>query len=269
MTKTPDIEILASEDFELKIKKPKILLLDIECSPTQVTTWKKYQADAIWTVSDWYLLSFSAKWLHGKQITKGLISYEGYEDNRSSDRKLCEELHSLINDADLIVGHNVQRFDLPKIYTRFIKHDLPPVPKKQLIDTLRISKRVFGQGMFSHKLDDLGQFLDIGKKVSTGGWALWRGCMDGDAKAWKQLLKYNAQDVKLTEELYLKLRGWDTLHPNLNLYMRTDEQCPKCGGTNLVRRGYSYSSIGRASRWQCKTCYGYSQGAYRKQVDIR
>lgn len=263
----PNIEQLASSDFELKTRKAKILCLDIENTPTIAAVWQKYQADTVWVHQPSYMLSWSAKWLNGKQITRALCDYDDYDPANPNDKRLVTELYNLLDGADVCVAHNGNKFDFPMIRGRFLQHGLNPSQPFAQVDTLRISKRSFR--LFSHKLDDLGEFLGVGRKVSTGGYSLWHQCMQGDRQAWKLMKKYNAQDTRLLERVYLKLRSWDDQHPNMNLLLGTTDNCPKCGGTELIRKGSRRSRVGVAVRWQCTSCGGFSQTAYKKQVDLR
>src|SRR3990167_3818406 len=47
---------------------PKILLFDIETTPNLAYVWGKYEQDVIQYKSEWYMLSWSAKWLGGPKI---------------------------------------------------------------------------------------------------------------------------------------------------------------------------------------------------------
>ena len=60
----------------------------------------------------------------------------------------------------------------------------------------------------SISLDHISQELGIGKKTSHQGFDLWQKCMADDVTAWKLMKKYNINDVKLTEELYEKVKPW-------------------------------------------------------------
>ena len=90
------------------------------------------------------------------------------------------------------------------------------------------------------KLDSLAQYLGVGRKLPHTGFDLWRGCMSGDLKSWAIMKRYNAQDVRLLERVYLKLRPWG-VHPNVNLVNQRPNACPKCGSTHIQSRGYRYT----------------------------
>ncbi len=157
------VEQLVSDDFEIKSRKPKILFWDIENSPNRSFTWGKWQQNVIQFDSEWYLLSFSVKWLGGKQITRALPDYEGYKPGSEDDKALVAELWGYLNESDILVAHNGDRFDTKKVYTKFIEHGLmPPEPSKS-VDTLKVARRRFAFN--SNKLDDLGRRLGVGRKL--------------------------------------------------------------------------------------------------------
>jgi RNase P subunit RPR2 len=85
--------------------------------------------------------------------------------------------------------------------------------------------------------------------------------MAGDEKAWRMMKKYNCQDVKLLEKVYLKLLPWIHNHPNMNLFNRADRPvCTNCGSHHLQSRGYSRTKTQVYRRWQCTDCGKWQRG---------
>jgi len=60
----------------------------------------------------------------------------------------------------------------------------------------------------SNKLDYVAQRLGVGAKVKHSGFKLWINCMEGDEKAWREMKKYQIQDVNLLVDLYYALLPW-------------------------------------------------------------
>jgi len=224
----------------------KILLFDIETAPHLTYNWGKYEQDALSFKKYGHMLCYSYKWLGEKKThSVGL--------NTMSESKLVKSLYDLFNKADIIIAHNGDSFDVKMANQYFIKEGLKPNNNYKTIDTKKLAKQQFK--FVSNKLDDLGDYLGIGRKLQTGGFDLWLGCMEGDKKSWSKMLKYNEQDVVLLEKVYLKLRPW-CKHPNLNL-ISNKNRCEVCQGT-LQPRGYQYNVRNRYHRYQCKEC-GHSQ----------
>lgn len=211
--------------------------------------WGKYEQDVIAYIEQGYMLSWSAKWLGGKQITRGLDDYKGYKPDNHDDKSLVKELYDLIEQADIVIAHNGDRFDVKKMNVRFITHDLPPPDPYKTIDTLKVARKYFAFN--SNKLDDLGEFLKVGRKVKHHGFDLWLGCEKGDPTSWQLMKKYNKQDVILLEQIYLKLRPWITNHPH---FIDEIVDCPNCNSNHLLKRGFGLNRLGKYQRYQCLSC---------------
>lgn len=237
---------------------PKILFYDIETAPNIGAIWGKYEQDVIWFEKDWYILSFSYKWLGDKTATViALPDFKLYKKEPENDRELVKALWEKLNEADIVVAHYGDAFDNKKSSTRFIQHGLtPPAPYKS-VDTKKVAAKYFK--FDSNKLMDLGRYLDVGTKMETGGSGLWRKCMLGDSKAWDTMKKYNKQDVELLEQIYLKMLPWITTHPNTNGY-KEGVVCPRCGSSHLNSRGNAVLASGtQYKRYQCQDCGAWSR----------
>jgi hypothetical protein len=177
---------------------------------------------------------------------------------------VAKKLLDLLDEADIVIAHNGDRFDMRKANARFVYHNLGPVSPVKQIDTLKSARRYF---MFnSNKLDNLGKHLGVGAKVDTGGFATWAGCMRGDMKAWKTMTKYAKQDVDLLRNVYMKLRPWMANHPNLNVYSG-ESCCPTCGSDDLQRRGQRYTQVATYQQWYCNSCGAWSRTRMVEDVE--
>lgn len=240
--------------------KARIAFFDIETSPNLVYTWGLHEQEVIKVVRDWVILSFSVKYLGEKKVRSYcLADFPGYNKNKLNDYPLVKKLWEEFNNADILVAHNGDRFDVRKATTRFMIHGMSvPAPYKT-IDTKKMAK---SQAAFdSNKLDELCRQLELDRKMKTGGFWLWEACMDGDKDAWKTMKKYNSQDVLLLEELYLKLRPWAKTHPAVGVYEERVFACPRCGSDHLQRRGWTYTSTSKRMRYQCRDCFAWSSGS--------
>jgi len=233
-------------------KQPRVLIYDIENSPTVVTTWGLWEQNAIETLEEWYLLSFAYKWLGESKVhVVALSDFSGYKKDKKNDKRLCEELHKLFNEADVLIAHNGDQHDQKKSNARFIFNGLKPPSPYKTIDTKKVAKRYFKFN--SNSLNNLGTYFNLGNKIENGGMKLWRGCMNGDMKSWKLMKKYNKQDVVLLEKVYFKLLPWMVDHPNISL-LQGKNGCPNCGSFNLERRGFNYTRASKSQRWLCRDC---------------
>ncbi len=230
---------------------------------------RKYEADIIEFISLPFILSYAYKWLDEKKIhVRALPDFAGYSKNRECDKALLASLYALIDTADIVCAHNGDKFDLRFSNTRaLIAGLLPPDPYKS-IDTLKIARKHFK--FPSNKLDDLGQFLGVGRKLPHTGKDLWLRCMGGhypgewphDPKAWGLMCRYNVTDVALLERVFIKMRPFTTTHPNLSFYSRDFNACPVCQSKHAKHTGWHYYKLGKRQRNTCLDCgHRYVTGA--------
>lgn len=242
--------------------KPKILFFDIETTPNLAWIWRKYEQNALAFEQVTYLLSWSAKWLGGSQITKGLIDYKGYNKDRTNDFALVSELWALLDEADVVVAHNGKSFDVKIVNARFSFWGLSPPKPYKIVDTKTQSKTHFW--FTSNSLNDIAEYLGLGTKLTHTGFSLWLKCMAGDKKAWALMLKYNAQDIILLEKVYKKLLPYMSNHPNLSS-IKESMVCVRCGSRSLQSRGEVKTLGGVYKRYQCNGCGGWNRSAKRER----
>jgi hypothetical protein len=259
-------EGLFKEVSEQKIKPhsiPKILILDIETAPVRAYVWRLWKQNVYLDqiISDWFMLTWSAKWL----LEEGVMSQRltGEEVRKENDFRIVETLWHLLNQADIVIAHNGKSFDIPHIKSRFLVHGLPPTTYYQQIDTKEVAAKEFG--FSSNKLEGLARTFGIPGKTDTD-FTLWSACMDGNEEALQYMEKYNQQDVKVLEEVYLILRPYIKAHPNYNLYIDSDKPvCPHCGHDHLEFVGYYYfTQTGKYKNYRCMSCGALSRD--RKSV---
>lgn len=241
------------------MSEPKILLFDIETAPIFGAAWRRYDTTLLDITNDWYMLAISYKWYKSKTThVVALDDFEGYDPESEDDSGLIDELWGLFNEADVVIGHNSDRFDIKKSNARMIIQGFPPYAPFRTIDTLKEARKNFA--FTSNRLDDLGEFLGVGRKVKHAGYNMWKGCMSGDPKAWTDMKRYAKQDTVLLEDVYNALQPW-IRSTNLGLYVDdATETCPKCAGSDLKKVGKAATNSGIYLRYQCKSCKGYSRG---------
>lgn len=238
--------------------KPKILIYDIETSAMEALVWQRYDTNTAKVRRESELLSFSYKYLGQKKV----YSRARNEYKLDGDKKLCQELHRILSEADIVVAHNGIQFDNKKSFTRFIRHNLPPIPKPVTVDTKRVAKNTFG--FSSNSLDDLGVFLGLGRKIKHSGIDLWDRCMHGDKKAFKEMERYNRGDVRLLEKVYNRLKPWTENHPSVAI-LKDRPGCAVCGSKKMQKRGVSVTNKGKKQRYQCQDCGAWTS----KSVKIK
>lgn len=236
----------------------RILVLDIETAPMMGDVWSLWQQNIGLNqlYKDWYILSWSAKWLDGKQV---FYADQSKAEHLEDDSEILRKLWVLLDQADVVIAHNGDRFDIPKINARLIKAGLLPPSPYRKIDTLKIAKAKFK--FTSNRLAYLARYLGVDAKDEHRefpGHALWVETRKGNPKAWKAMRNYNIQDILVLEKVYHKLRPWDSKHPNLGV---EGGVCPVCGEAHsLEKRGFHFSNAGRYQRYVCTSCGAWSRG---------
>lgn len=208
---------------------------------------------------DWSMLG--AAWMFLDDDKAQAVSV--HPDKPLDDYEVIKKLHSVLSEADILIGHNSDNFDLKKFNTRAIYYDLPPISPKQSVDTLKIARKYFK--FTSNRLSYICEYLKVGAYKDNS--PNWRLIIDGCPKELRYMRKYNKQDVLATKALYLKLRSYHHTHPNMNNPAVRDVSgelinvCKKCQSGNVYKVKVRYLASGRArQQYQCQDCGAYSTG---------
>ena len=256
-TKLADLEPVAPP------KSPKILVIDIETSPSEAWVWKIWEENVGLDQirCDWTILSYGAKWVGKREEIYECTGGRGADKVRD-DSILMPGLWNLMNEAEIIVAQNGLRFDIKKINWRLAKYEYAPYSPVRVIDTMVQAKRLFAAT--SNKLAYLSENLTDtpkSKHKKFPGFELWSECLKDNPLAWAEMRKYNLQDIRATEKLYLKQRPWIRNHPNVGAYdMRAGGVCPACGSPKLELEGNVTLQSGVYGRFKCRSCGSWSRG---------
>jgi len=236
---------------------PRVLFLDIETAPILAHIWQMWSEvrNIDQLLSDWYIMTWAAKWMGEEEVMHmSMHNSKGYKPGSENDRQVVTGIHSLLNEADYIIAHNGDRFDVKKMNTRFLMHSLPPPVPYKSIDTLKMAKRSFS--FTSNKLDYIARELLGERKVEHDGLKLWQRCVQGDTQSWEDMVEYNIQDVHLLERVYMKLRSWDHLHPSFATHTNKDKPaCTVCGSEKVELTGDTVKTSAQAYLgYKCGDC---------------
>jgi uncharacterized protein YprB with RNaseH-like and TPR domain/predicted RNA-binding Zn-ribbon protein involved in translation (DUF1610 family) len=233
--------------------KQKVLFFDIETSPNLAYVWDKYEQDVIAFEKERDLMSFAYKWQGGKTKVCSLGKFK--------PRQLILELHKLFDEADIIIAHNADRFDIRMSNGFFLKYGLKPPSPYKTIDTLKIARKKFK--LNSNSLNDLGTFLKVGEKVDTGGFKLWISCLRNKPGSWRKMEKYNKRDVDLLEKVFNIIGPWD------NANLEYGFKCPFCGSTNVQKRGWNINKVYKSKRFQCQNCGRWASSNKKERFNTK
>lgn len=248
------------------MNKPKVILLDIETSPLVGYAWQTWDTSILKVLQSSKIISVAWTELGSKKVLcKSIADYPEYKAGVINDEQLVKDTWKVLDEADILVAHHGDAFDFKKLNARFVYHGLTAPSSYKTIDTKKVASKYFK--FDGNSLSALGTYLNVGKKLSTGGFDLWDNCINGDLKAWKKMKEYNVGDVELLEAVYLVLRPFMENHPNLNAVLggsAGNSTCPSCLSVDIHKRGFSITRTGRKQRFQCNACGSWSSGPYEK-----
>lgn len=251
---------------------PKILIWDIETSPIVAAVWGLFNQNINYEsiIDEWYIICAAWKWADSKEVeTSSVLDCKTrFKKDHKDDYHVVRKLHKVLSEADVLVAHNGDKFDLKKFNARALYHGFKPIPPIPTIDTLKVARKHFK--LTSNRLDYIGQHLGVGKKVDTPK-GLWMDVIRGSSEAVETMVKYNVGDITLLEDVYLKLRPFMTNHPNMNVLQYGEhDRCPNCGSFEIRKEGFLYTRLAKKQRYKCKSCGAYScEGKNQKRVALR
>lgn len=230
----------------------KILFIDIEWRPATAYVWRVYDEtispDQL--IDNGGMLCFCAHWEGSREY----MFFSEWTDGREGMAKAAK---TLLEEADLVIGYNHDKYDIPKITGEILLAGLNAPPPVATID---LYKAVRKMGFVMNKLAFIAPLLGIGKKIEVGGFNLWKAVMAGDEKARAKMEKYCIQDVKLLPKLYHKLKPFIRNHP----FVGDRGACGACNSKVLHSRGYRRTKTYRIQRLQCQDCGSWRDGKREK-----
>lgn len=241
---------------------PKRLYFDCEVSPNIGFFWQagyKINIDYTNIIREREIICICYKWEGSKKM------YSLQWDKNQSDKKLLLAFMDVMKEADEMVGHNGDKFDLAWIRTRCLFHRIPLFPKYNTIDTLKVSRSKFRFN--SNRLNYIADYLGLGTKHHTT-FDLWkRIVLDKCDKSMRKMVAYCKQDVKLLEQVYAVLSKHiePKMHHGVLMDGNDRGSCPSCGGVGtLVKQRLTSTATGLLkAKYRCNKCEKYCTKTYK------
>ena len=249
------IDITVGDVVDKVVNKPKALFYDIETLPNISAHFGSWNENLPYKqrIQESCLLSHSWCWGDDSEIHGSVLTPT--EAINHDDERLVLELWSLLDNADIVIGHNISRYDNKKANAYFIKYGLPPVSPFKSIDTLSIAKRKFKFEFNS--LAYLAKYLRVTDKIENDGMPLWIDCNLGKQEALNTMLRYNIGDVRTQREVYNILKSYDNNGVNMSLYDSTEcLKCVSCGSHNvsMLTNKLVYTPSNKYLAYRCSDC---------------
>lgn len=243
----------------------KTLVLDIETLPLICFVWQRRDQNITLeqVKKDWSLASFAAKWLH-EPPSNMIYADNSHKTDAYDDKELLLKLWKLLNQADIVITQNGEKFDSRKINARFILQGINPPSPYRHFDTYKLSSQV--ASFTSHSLEYVTEKCNKKykklKHKRFPGWSLWIECISGNKEAWKEMKKYNIHDVLATEEWYENLKAWaPEKMPKPYLVSDTAKECATCGHVGHLKLGKPrHTKRFTYVQHQCTNCGSFQSG---------
>lgn len=258
----------------------RVVTLDIERIPGRVRTWhrgftiegdvwdlnalkditrRRIHADdmiewprticAAWKWYDSSDVEFAAEWEVG--------GYDGF----------MRQVWEVFNDADLIIGHNADRFDARHLMGGWAEMGLPAPSPYKVIDTLKIARGTFAYE--SNTLDALNKRLGIDAKTDKYDVKVARAAVNGDKNAQEALSAYNRGDIIASEALFDRLRPFAKGIPHLGMWTDDELACPSCGSTMTATGKTVHANVQKYEHLRCDNCGAHARGTARLKNPTR
>ena len=250
----------------IKLRQPqhqiKRLFFDIETSPNIVFAWRIGYNLSLQThdiIEERKIICISYKW-EGEDKIHSLTW-----DKNQCDKQMLIDFVNVANQADELIAHNGDRFDIKWIRTRCIFHRVPMFSQYKTLDTLKKAKSGFNFN--SNKLDYIAQFLGVGAKIKHRGFDMWKDVLKGSKEAMQEMVVYCEGDIIVLEDVFSTMQNY--IKPNTHagvLGGNLKHSCPNCGSDNNELLKNNVTAMGTIKRLMecgdCENVYEISNSSY-------
>ena len=212
----------------------------IEWPRTICAAWKWYDSPDV---------EFAAEWEVG--------GYDGF----------MRAVWEVFDQADLIIGHNADRFDARHLMGGWAEMGLPAPSPYKVIDTLKIARGSFAYE--SNTLDALNKRLGIEAKTDKYDVEVARAAVAGDKEAQARIEGYNRGDIVASEALFDRLRPYAKGIPHLGMWSDDELACPSCGSTMTATGKTVHANVQKYEHLHCPNCGSHARGTTTLKTPTR
>lgn len=252
-----------------KIMTANTAFFDVETSPNKGLFWRagyKLNISTEQITQERSLLSAAWKYRNKKRVYG--VKSKVYRDGSICDEKLVRTLTDGLLDAELLVGHNGDKFDIRWVNGRALINGLPKLAPVRTVDTLKVARKYFD--LNSYRLDYLARLLGLEPKLATE-YGLWKDICTGrdrDGKKLAYMLLYNKHDVVLLEDVYNILERYNDSPVIANQVDDDNPRCPFCKTKKVPQKRGKFLNLKTwRQRYQCRECGKFLKGNLQKKDD--
>ena len=195
---------------------------------------------AAWKWYDQEDVEFAAEWQVG--------GYDGF----------MRAVWEVFDRADLIIGHNADRFDARHLMGGWAEMGLPAPAPYKVVDTLKIARGTFAYE--SNTLDALNKRLGIDAKTDKYDSRVAKAAVAGDKEAQDRIRFYNMGDIAASEALFDRLRPYARNIPHLGMWTDDEMACPSCGHTMTATGKTVHANVQKYEHLRCDNCGSHARG---------
>lgn len=193
--------------------------------------------------------------------------------DEQNDKALVAEFISILNEADEIVAHNGDRFDIKWIRARAAFHGIPMRHTYKMIDTYKLAKKYFA--LPGYRLADVADYFGLEAKRDPGGLQTWIDVINKDRSALKRMLWYCDGDIITLEAVYKHIRRYTEAKFNYAVANGVQKFCcPECG--NLGKWNKTYTTVAGTVKVlmlcrdsSCATYYKVNKNTYEEYLQYK
>ncbi len=225
--------------------EPRVLLWDIEATGL----------NAVFGT----ILCIGFMWLDDKKPTVFTILDAGGGKQMLNDKHVVQRFAAVYNTADVSVTWYGDRYDLPMVRTKCLKHNLPPLAPVKNLDLWKAVR--FRFKLHNNRLASWQQFLKTEHEKTNIDFDAWLAAAHGDKRAMAEVVDHCAKDVLALRDQYRKLKPWISEQPDQWTFTGK-EACPSCGSYNFTRQGTRTSLTRVYQQYRCKACGHWFRDAH-------
>lgn len=249
----------------------KRLFFDIETSPNIGWFWRATWKTAIkphQIREERKVICISYKW-EGEDKVHNLKW-----DSKKGDKQMLKDFSKIMFQADEVIAHNSDRFDIPWLRTRCLYFGIPFPTYVKSLDTLKKVKSMFN--FQSNRLDYIANFLGFGHKIDISP-KVWEQVVfvPTDHKEYKdamaEMLEYCDYDVVLLEDVFKRIESYIKPSTHVGVHEgKAKYTCPCCGSEDVKYIKGTVTAAGSIKRHMtCKEHgdYTISNTVYKKYLE--
>lgn len=235
----------------------KVLIYDIETTYFLARTWRighKLTIGHEQIFEDFLggrskIICVAYKWAHEKTIH---LLHSGIKFEKEA--QLIKDFDKVVSEADVVLAHNGDHFDMKHFNTARLVHRLPPVMWPNSEDTLKILRRTFN--LPSNRLDYISKKL-TGKGKDSMCYNDWIQIVEHQCqKSRDKMFKYCKRDVQALDDVAKIIMPYVNT-PTTRALARADVlTCsnPLCSDSHVIKHGVYNTIKGKFQKYRCITC---------------